>query len=132
MTLQALLAPHLEMLVHRVDGPMALRFILQPTIAIIFAIRAGLSDSRSGQSPRLFWEALVYRDGRARELFRLAWKDVNKVFLVACVLDLAYTVMIYGRLYPLQSLIVAFTLAIIPYVLVRGRVTWIARRVQGF
>jgi hypothetical protein len=131
MTLQALLTPHLEMLVHRVDGPMAFRFVLQPTVAMIFAIRAGLNDFRLGQSPRLLWGALVYRDGRARELFRLAWKDVNKVFFLACVLDLAYSEMIYGRLYPLQSLIVAFALAIMPYVLVRGRVTWIVRHVRG-
>ena len=53
---------------------------------MVFAIRAGVSDARSGTSPRLFWQAVVYRRGRARDLLGLAWKDVNKVFLFACVL----------------------------------------------
>lgn len=131
MTLRDLLAPHLEMLIRRVDGPLAFRFMLQPTVAIAFAIRAGLKDVRSRTPPRLFWQALVYRGGRARILFRLAWDDVNKLFVIACALDIAYTLLVYSRLYPVQSLIVGFVLAIVPYVLLRGRVTWIARKAQG-
>lgn len=130
MTLHEFLDPNLEMLFHRVDGPMAFRFILQPAVAIFFAIRAGLNDARSGTPPRLFWQAVVYRGGRGRELLRMAWHDVNKVFLLACVLDIVYSLLVYGRVYPLQSLIVAFALAIIPYVLFRGRVTWILRRMH--
>jgi hypothetical protein len=130
MTLFDLLTPHTEMLVHRVDGPMAFRFIIQPAVAVAFSILAGLRDARSGTPPRLFWQAVVYRGGRVRELMRLAWEDMHRVFALACVLDMAYTLLVYHWIYPLQTLIVAFSLAILPYVLLRGRVAWVSGKVH--
>ena len=41
-------------LLARPSGPMAFRFILQPSIAAIVAIRDGLYDERGGRSP-FFW-----------------------------------------------------------------------------
>ena len=38
-------------LVERPDGPMRFRFVLQPLMATIVAIRDGLEDARSGRSP---------------------------------------------------------------------------------
>jgi hypothetical protein len=38
-------------LIERPDGPMRFRFILQPLMATIVAIRDGLKDARSGRSP---------------------------------------------------------------------------------
>lgn len=49
------------------------------------------------------------------ELIRLAWKDVGKVFAVALVLDIVYELIVYRWIYPGQALIVAVSLAVIPY-----------------
>ena len=35
----------------RVTGPMKLRLVLQPLMASVFAIRAGLKDARAGRPP---------------------------------------------------------------------------------
>ena len=129
MTLHEFLAPHLEMLVQRVDGPMAFRFIMQPIVAIILGIRAGLRDAHAGRSAYFFWPAFLGLTC-ARELLRLAWKDVGTVFVVAYGLDIVYTLMVGRWVYPIQSLLVAVSLALIPYLLVRGPATRIVRRVQ--
>ncbi len=43
-----------ENLIGRSDGPMNFRLLLQPAVAIFFAIRAGLRDARNGQPPFLW------------------------------------------------------------------------------
>lgn len=129
VTLHEFLAPHLDMLVRRVDGPMAFRFIMQPTVAIILGIRAGLRDARAGRPAYFFWPAFLGLT-RARELLRAAWTDVGKVFVIAFGLDVAYTLTVNRWVYPVQSLLVAASLALLPYLLVRGPATRIVRKAR--
>ena len=42
-----------ENLLGRLGGPMSFRFILQPVVASVFAIIAGLQDARLGRSAYL-------------------------------------------------------------------------------
>ena len=51
---------------------------------------------------------------------RQLWKDVGKLFLVAVVLDVVYQIIVLHWVYPVQTLIVATMLAIVPYLVVRG------------
>ena len=53
---------------------------------------------------------------------------MGKVFLIALALDVIYQVVVLKALFPLETLIVAFFLAIVPYVAIRGLVTRIARK----
>jgi hypothetical protein len=46
-----------ENLIGRVGGPLTLRLLIQPTVATILAIRAGLQDAREGRTP-YFWSIL--------------------------------------------------------------------------
>ena len=102
----------------RVSGPMWFRFILQPTMAMIFALRAGLKDARTGQ-PAYFW-AVLTNPAHRRDLLRDGWKDVAKVFTIAFVLDTVYQLIQLRWFYPLQALLIAFVLAFLPYLLLRG------------
>jgi hypothetical protein len=114
-----------ENLVGRMDGPMHLRVFLQPTVAAILAVRAGITDARRGR-PVFFWSILTNRDHR-RELVRQGWQDISKVFCVALVLDVIYQLITHRSVYPLELLISATLLAIVPYLLIRGPVSRIAR-----
>jgi hypothetical protein len=133
MTPQEFLARHWEMLIGRLQGPLRFRFVLQPLAAVILAIRVGIRDTREGRPPYFFW--LVFTDAaRRKELIRLAWQDIGKVFVFAFVLDVVYQLIVHRWVYPGQALIVATALAVTPYLLVRGPVTRILRRfrtVQG-
>jgi len=102
----------------RVSGPMWFRFILQPTMAAFFALRAGLEDARTGR-PAYFW-AVVNDPVHRRVLLRDGWKDVAKVFVIALALDAIYQLIQLHWLYPLQALFIAFMLAFLPYLLLRG------------
>ena len=115
-----------ENLVGRTSGPLHLRLMLQPTVAVILAIRAGIRDSRL-ERPPYFWNVLINLDGR-NDLLRNGWKDVGKLFIMACVVDVIYQLIVESWVYPVETLIVALVLAIIPYVLLRGLTGRLARR----
>ncbi len=116
-----------EMLVGRFHGPLTLRLLIQPSVAALLAIRAGLKDAREHRPPYMFWGVFTNSD-RRHELLRQAWQDVGKVFIIASILDVTYEIIVYHWVYPVQVLIVAATLAIIPYLVIRGPITRIARR----
>jgi hypothetical protein len=117
-----------EMLIGRTDGPLTFRLLVQPAVATIFAIRAGLKDARENRSPYL-WSIFVNPAHRS-ELVRQGWKDVSTLFVVAILLDVIYELIMFRWVYPLQALLVATVLAIVPYLLVRGPFTRVLRRLQ--
>jgi hypothetical protein len=56
------------------------------------------------------------------------WKSVGKVFILALVLDAVYQMIVLHFVYPGEMVIVAFILAILPYLTLRGLVTRLARK----
>ena len=113
-------------LIARVSGPMKFRLVLQPCMAAFFAVRAGLADARAGKPP-YFWGLLSDRGQRAAML-KDGWKSVGRVFILALVLDAVYQIIVIRFVYPGEMIIVAFVLAIVPYLIVRGLVTRLARK----
>jgi hypothetical protein len=112
-------------LLARVTGPMKFRLVLQPCMAAVFAIRSGLADARNGKSP-YFW-GLLSDAGQRREMLKDGWKSVGRVFILALALDVIYQLIVIHFVYPGEAIIVAFILAIVPYLIVRGLVTRFAR-----
>jgi uncharacterized membrane protein YhhN len=111
----------------RLTGPMNLRLIVQPTVATILAIRAGLRDARQNRAPFLW--AVLWNSAHRTELLRQGWKDIGKVFLIAATLDAIYQLIVHRGVYLLELLITAVALAIVPYVLLRGPINRIAKMV---
>jgi hypothetical protein len=114
-----------ENLLGRVDGPMSLRLVLQPMMAAILAVRAGLRDARAGR-PFYIWAVVRHPLHRA-DLLREGWRDVGKVFVVAVVIDIVYQWIVFRWIHPVGLLIVAFFLACVPYLLIRGPVNRLMR-----
>ena len=112
-------------LLHRVSGPMKFRLVLQPAMAAFFAIRSGLADARAGKSP-YFWGLLSNPSQRA-DMIKDGWKSVGRVFILALVLDAVYQIIVLHFVYPGEMIIVAFLLAILLYLILRGLVTRLAR-----
>jgi hypothetical protein len=113
-------------MVARVSGPMKFRLVLQPCMAAFFAIRAGLADARAGKTP-YFWCLLSDPSQRA-DMIKDGWKSVGRVFILALVLDAVYQIIVLRWVYPGEMIIVAVILAILPYLILRGLVTRLARR----
>jgi hypothetical protein len=115
-------------LMARDSGPLHLRLILQPLVAVILAIRAGWADAREGRA--IFFWTLVRNPTQTRAMLRNLWKLVGKVFLVAVVLDVVYQLIVLHWIYPLETLIVATVLALVPCMVVRAignRIVTLAR-----
>ena len=109
----------------RVGGPLQFRLFFMPLVVTTMAIRAHLKDVREGRSTRLL--AFVRDPVERRRLFRSGLRDFGKVFLVACVLDSIYQFIALRSFYFGEMLVVATVCAIVPYFLVRGPITRIAR-----
>lgn len=109
----------------RVGAPMAFRFILQPLVSGTLAVRDGIKDARTGKPAYLF--AVVTEKDHRRELLSEGWHAVVKVFVLALVLDIAYQIIFLKGFFPFEALIVAFFLAFVPYLLIRGPANRIAR-----
>jgi hypothetical protein len=112
-------------LIGRVEGPMKFRLVLQPLMACILGLRAGLRDAREGKLP--FLHAMVFHPECRRDMLRQAWKDTSKILALALILDLVYQVLVLRRFYPGEAIIVAFVLAAIPYSVLRPIVNRLAR-----
>jgi len=124
--MEDLIARGWEGLINRVGGPMTFRLILQPLMATLLALRAGLKDAREGRPPYL-WTLLTEPEQRV-DLLREGWRSIVRVFVLAVVMDLIYEWVVGRSFYPLETLIVAIMLAVVPYLLFRGPVNRIARR----
>lgn len=113
-------------LVARVSGPLKFRIVLQPCMAAFFAIRAGVADARAGKRP-YFW-CLLTSPGEREDMLKDGWKSVGRVFMLAIILDIVYQLIELHFVYIGEAFIVAFVLAIVPYLILRGLVTRAARR----
>jgi hypothetical protein len=114
-------------LIARDSGPLHVRLILQPLVATLLACRSGLKDAREGR-PVFFW-TVVGNPTLRRALLRHLWEDVGKLFLLAIVLDVVYQIVVLSWVHPVQTLIVATGLAIVPYLAFRGLANRIGRRI---
>jgi hypothetical protein len=110
----------------RIDGPMKFRLVLQPLMAAIFAIMAGLKDAKAGKPP-FFW-AMLNDPAHRADMIREGWKGIGKVFILALILDVVFQVIALKTVYPVEAIMVAFMLAIVPYLILRGPANRLAPR----
>ena len=120
--------------IDRLDGPLHFRFFVQPLMAILFAVRDGRRDAREGRSAYLW--SLFTDPNERRYLLESGWKGISKVFILAFALDVIYQFLEWHGLKPLQALLTASVLAVLPYALLRGPInrlvqSWQTRRSSG-
>lgn len=112
----------------RADGPMTFRFFLQPTMALLMALRDGIKDAKAGREP--YWSYIRDADPLHR---KAAWRGavtaVARILLLGVAMDVIYQFRVFGGFrYPLETLVISVLLALVPYLLLRGPITRIARR----
>ena len=115
-----------QQLIERPTGPMAFRFILQPIMAAIAALRDGVNDAKSGRSP-YFWALLTNPFESGHSLYE-GLISTARVILLGLCMDAAYQWIVLKTFYPAEAVIVAIALAFFPYLLLRGPIARIARR----
>jgi hypothetical protein len=111
-----------QQLIERPTGPMAFRFILQPVMAAIAALRDGVNDAKSRRSP-YFWALLANPFERGYE----GLISTARVILLGLCMDAIYQWIVLKTFYPGEAVIVAVALAFFPYLLLRDPIARIAR-----
>jgi hypothetical protein len=124
-------------LLARPNGPMTFRFILQPAMAAIAALRDGIKDARLGRTPYIWAFIHGVRDpeGRSGRL----WEGIvstARILILGVVMDIIYQFIVLKSFYPAESAFVAILLAFVPYLLLRGPFErlarhWVARQASG-
>lgn len=104
--------------VSRAEGPMHFRLVIQPVMAIILALRSGKKDAKEGRPP--FLSGIFSNGAHRKYLLTHGCKDIGRVFIMAALTDVIFQLMVLKQVFPLETLVVAVTLSIVPYVLVRG------------
>jgi hypothetical protein len=115
-------------LISRPSGPLAFRFILQPVMASILAVRDGIKDAHNNRSPYLW--TILYDANRRSGRIHEGVAAVARVLILGVVMDLIYQVIELHGFRPVETIIVAVVLAFLPYLIVRGPAERIARRLK--
>jgi hypothetical protein len=110
----------------RLSGPGRLRFIIQPTVAIILGARGGMKDASAGLPPFLW--ALVFHEEHRRELLRSTITSVRNLVALAILFDLISQFLIFKEIRPGAALVVGPVLIGTPYALSRALANRIWRR----
>ena len=109
----------------RMAGPFSFRMIIQPLMAVIFAVIDGLKDAKWGK-PAYLWAMFGSAEHR-RELLKDGWKHFGKIFILGIILDVVYQLKVHQPLNVGGVIIAALVLAVLPYMALRGPVNRVAR-----
>jgi hypothetical protein len=118
----------------RASGPMTFRLVLQPTMALIAAFPDGLRDAREGHSS-FFWTSRgneTLQRGRLRQ----GLYATGRILLLGLSMDVIYQYRVFDHFYPVEAVLFALSLAVLPYfiwrwMIERIAVWWLARRSGG-
>ena len=88
----------LDDMVARLNGPGRLRFIFQPTVAILLGARDGVKDARAGDLPFL-WDLVFHRSDRPG-LLRSALASLRNLVAIAILLDVVSQLLILHMVNP--------------------------------
>ncbi|MDI9240012.1 hypothetical protein QLQ15_13950 [Lysobacter sp. LF1] len=118
-------------LIGRAEGPMTFRFVLQPTMALLMAVRDGFKDAKVGRAP-YFWTIThdpVHRSASLNE----GVKATGRILVLGLVMEIIYQYRVFGTFHVLEAVNFIVLLCFIPYLIMRGPINrlahwWMARR----
>lgn len=109
----------------RLSGPGRMRFIFQPTAAIVLGARDGTKDARAGKVP--FLSALLFREAGRRDLLRSALASVRNLVAMAILLDVISQIILFRMVHPGAALLLGPVLIAAPYAFSRALTNRIVR-----
>jgi len=114
-----------EDMLARLSGAGRLRFILQPTVALVIGMRDGIKDAREGLPPFLL--GLMSHTVRRCHLLRSAFMSVRDLVSIAIILDVISQFLIFRRVHPGAALLVGPVLIAVPYAVSRALTNRLSR-----
>jgi hypothetical protein len=112
-------------LLARLSGPGRMRFIFQPTVAILIGIRDGVKDARRQRSP--FLSAVLFHSSDRAELLRGALRSIRVVLSIAVILDMISQFLIFREVHVGAAFLLGPVLVAIPYSISRALANRVVR-----
>jgi hypothetical protein len=112
----------------RLTGPGRLRFVFQPTMAILLGLRGGLADGRAGRPPYLM--GLLFDPLHRREYVRTGLRSIRDLIAIGIILDVVAQFLIFRQVHPGAALVIGPVLITMPYVLARAVTNRMTRRIN--
>ena len=109
-------------IVARPGGPMTFRFVLQPAMAAVAALRDGVADARLGRTPYLL-AILRGVEGRGSRL----WEGIvstARILILGVVMDVVYQAVFLGEFFPGEAAVIASCWRSFPMLFCAG--PWVA------
>jgi hypothetical protein len=113
-------------LLARFSGPGRLRFLLQPTVAILLGSRDGRKDARMGLPPYLW--ALAFHGEHRSALLRGTFTSIREIVAVAILLDVLSQYLIFREIHPGAAILLGPVLIGMPYMVSRAFANRLARK----
>ena len=112
----------------RLTGPVRLRFVLQPLVAILLGWRSGRADVRAGRPAYLYGliSGSVDRTASLRDGFAV----VRNLVAVGIVLDAVAQLLIYRQVHPGAAVVIGPVFICLPYAISRALSYRIVRLMQ--
>ncbi len=110
----------------RFTGRGRLRFLFQPTVAILLGIGSGIADARAGLAPFVF--GLLFDSKRRPGMLRQGLWQVRGLLAIGIILDIIFQMGLYGEVHPGPALLIGPIFVSIPYALARALANRLARR----
>lgn len=107
-----------ERIIARLVGPMSLRFVFQPLVAVLLGIRDGAMDAKAGEPPFII-DLVIDRENRRTKLAGVL-KSLSKTIIIATVFDMIAQYLIFDQVRVIPAIIVGVFLLTVPYSLARG------------
>ena len=116
-----------ERFIARLTGPMHVRFIVQPAMAILLGIRDGVRDAGEGRPPFL-WSVCTQRERRKAQL-RKALERLTIPLMIAILLDAVVQYMLFRTVRLWGAVLVGTILMGLPYSIARSISNRVASRI---
>lgn len=109
----------------RFSGPGRLRFIVQPTVAVLLGVRDGMRDLREGVLPFLW---TFFQKKLRQKSFVHAFQSIRDLVAIAIVLDVIFQFIILDRVHPGAAMLLGPLLIAVPYAVSRSLTTQVGGR----
>ena len=114
-----------EAIIIRLAGPMGLRIVIQPLVALLLGVRDGIKDAKGGESPFIFG-LVTNRVDRKAKLTSL-FKSLSKVIIISVTLEVIIQYLLLGQVHVI-GLIFYVILLVVPYSLARDITNTVATK----
>ena len=109
----------------RFSGIGRLRFIVQPTAALLLGMRDGLKDSQRGNPPFLW--GVFFHPLHRPDLLRNAFMSIRDLIAIAVILDIVFQLVLFREIHPAAALLVGPVLIAVPYSVSRALTNRVSR-----